>query len=398
MKVAIFGSYNGTSIGDTAILLGLLRAIGRAIPDARITVLSMGPIDLTRDLSLAGLSIPPRQVRANAWGFQEVPLLRSLLWRIDCWLHFSRRLGKINIGRCRAIFEQQDLLIIGGGNLLMDLFEGHAEVLAMVCDVAREVDVPYVFLGVGAGPIQSEQSRQTLCQCLEHARKVIVRDSASLDICRDTLGRNDTECAPDLAFALRNAAHHVPHGRVLALNLASLGDATWPWRDEAKYRAYLDGFVRLAGAAVQRIRPDHVEIISTNMRIDHRATHDAATALSRGSAALGCPVSVVSCADVTDVLAAFSRAELAITTRLHAGILAVIAGCRVLPVVYDNKVFAVLKEGEICAASVDLASLSDPTWSANGLFDTVANAPAMQPSLIAAEVTETVGAVLECPK
>lgn len=398
MRIGVFGSYNGTSVGDTAILLGLLRAISLAAPNAQITILTLGPIGLSRDLPLAELAVAPELVRANVWGIQEVPVLRSLLWRVDRLVNFNRWLGKINIDRCRSIIGKQDLLIIGGGNLLMDLFEGHVEILSSICDVARAVEVPYVFLGVGAGPIQSAQSRRTLGQCLEHARKVVVRDSASLDICRDTLGRNDAECAPDLAFALRGPAHHVPRGRVLALNLASLGDATWPWRDETRYRAYLDGFVQLARAAIHRFRPDHVEIISTNMSVDHRATHEAAAALGRGSAALSCPVSVVSCADVTEVLAAFSRAELAITTRLHAGILAVIAGCRVLPVVYDNKVFAVLKEGDICAASVDLASLADPAWSAGGVFDAVANAPATQPSLVAAEVMEVVEAVLECPR
>lgn len=392
MRIAIFGSYNGTSVGDTAILLGLLRAIGSAAPNAKVTVLSMGPIGLSRDASITELSVAPKLVRANARGFQEAPVLRSLLWRVDRWVPFSRWLGKLNIGRCRAIIEQQDLLIIGGGNLLMDLFKGHVEILSAVCDLARAANVPYAFLGVGAGPINATESRLVLSECLANARHVIVRDAASRNICRGTLGRDDTRKAPDLAFALQGAAHTDRSRNAFALNLASIGDTTWPWRDEAKYRAYVDGFIRLARAASHRCTPGHVEIISTNMSVDQRASHEVAQALSYGSTALSCPVSVVACADVTDALAAFSRADLAITTRLHAGIIAAIAGCRVLPVVYHDKVRAVLEDEGISPVSVDIASLADPAWSPDSLFADIAVAPA---GLLRAIAQQVIGAVDE---
>jgi polysaccharide pyruvyl transferase WcaK-like protein len=397
VRIAVFGSYNGTSVGDTAILLGLLRAIDMAAPGADVTVLSMGPIDLSRDLASIGRATAPRMVRANAWGFQEVPVLRSLLWRADRWVRYSRWLGPINAGRCRSILEQQDMLVIGGGNLLMDMFEGNVRIIETVCGAARAAGVPYSFLGIGAGPVDRADSRRRLAACLAGAQAVLVRDAASRDLCRDILARQDTRQSPDLAFALQGIVQPAPHRGTLALNVASMGDKTWPWQDEGKYSTYVEGFIRLARAAAQRLKPDRVDIVSTNITVDHRATHEVAAALGRGKNALDCPVSVIPCNGPTAALAAFSEADLAITTRLHAGILAAIAGCRILPVVYDGKVRGVLEEEGIASSSVDPGSFADSAWDPGRPVAAAAAAPGGVPPAIAAMVLGDVEKLLMQP-
>jgi polysaccharide pyruvyl transferase WcaK-like protein len=382
-------------VGDTAILLGLLRAIGLTGVKTEVTVLSMGPIDMSRDAGLIGQTQVPRLIRANARRFEELPVLRSLIWRAGRWVPYGRWLEPINVGRCRSILKHQDMLIIGGGNLLKDLYEGNVRILETVCNAARAAGVPYAFLGVGAGPINSADSRKRLGACLASAEAVLVRDAASRDLCCDVLGRRDTLRSPDLAFALQGVLPTARRRRALAINLASYGDQTWPWQDESKYTAYLEGFIRLARAAAQRLKPDRLNIISTNMRVDHRATREVAAALGRGSAALDCPVSVVPCADVTGAVGAFSSAGMAITTRLHAGILAGIAGCRVLPVVYDNKVRAVLEEEGVSQTSIDLADLADLAWSPDCSIAVTAEASAGLSRAIASEVTGDVEKLLK---
>ena len=75
-KIAIYGAYNGTSVGDTAILVGLLRAISQVFPDADVTVLTQGPIDFSRDASFCGLDRPPTMVRNNVYRIAEWPLVQ----------------------------------------------------------------------------------------------------------------------------------------------------------------------------------------------------------------------------------------------------------------------------------------------------------------------------------
>lgn len=356
MKLAIFGSYNGTSIGDTAILLGLLHGIAQTAPDARVTVLTMGPLDLSRDLALTGLTHPPRLVRANVHAVAEWPLVRSLWWRL-------RRLGmplgtRFNHARVRKALAGQDLLIIGGGNLLMDLFERGVDLIENITGAAQAAGTPYSFAGVGAGPVAQAASAARLAASLAPAQRVIVRDAPSRALCIEALARADTTCAPDLAFALPERESHARRD-ALAVNVAAVGAPTWPVHDAQGYQLYLDGMTRLVLEAAAQIKPARIEIVTSNPAVDLGAGRDLAARLAGQTS---CPVTLPPLRDVTDILDAFGRAQMAIVTRLHAGIMAAHAGAQVLPVAYQPKVAAVLAEQGIAPASIALTDICKPDF------------------------------------
>lgn len=354
MRLAIFGSYNGTSIGDSAILLGLLHGIAQAAPHARVTVLTMGPLDLSRDLALTGLVHTPRLVRANVVLPAEWPLLRSLWWRLQ---RIGLPLGTpFNHARVRKTLQGQDLLIIGGGNLLMDLFEGGVDLIENITRATQAVATPYSLAGVGAGPVSQSTSRQRLATCLAPAQRVIVRDATSRALCIEALGRADTDCAPDLAFALPARENNAPRD-VLAVNVAAVGAPTWPVHDAQGYQLYLDGMSRLVLEAAAQVQPTDIEIVTTNPAVDQGAAQDLAARLASQTAL---PVRLPVMRDVTDILDAFGSAKLAIITRLHAGIMAALAGAPVLPVAYQPKVAAVLGEAGIAPHSIALKALQSP--------------------------------------
>ena len=351
MKVTVVGSYNGTSIGDTAILLGLLSAISAAYPSAIVTVLTMGPLNLSRDLALTGLVHAPRLVRANIHSPAEWPILRALWWRLQ---RFGLPLGtQFNLARARKALAGQDLLIIGGGNLLMDLFATGVDLVENITFAAMESAVPYSFAGVGAGPVSHASSAARLTACLAPARRVVVRDAPSRALCMEMLGRADTRCAPDLAFALPAYESRATR-EVLAVNVAAVGAHTWPVRDAPGYQRYLNGMARLVLEAATQTRPARIEIITTNPAVDVGAAQDLAARLTEMAAV---PVLMPVLHDVTGILDAFGRAKLAITTRLHAGIMAAIAGAPVLPVAYQPKVASVLNEAGVAPQAIALKAL-----------------------------------------
>lgn len=356
MKLAIFGSYNGTSIGDTAILLGLLHGIAQGATEARVTVLTNGPIDLSRDLALCGLVHPPRLVRANIHAPAEWPVLRSLWWRLQR-LGLPLRIA-FNPARVRKVLQGQDMLIIGGGNLLMDLYPTGVDQIEHITRAAQASATPYCLAGVGAGPVAQEGSAARLAACLAPARRVVVRDAPSRALCIAALGRADTISAPDLAFALPARAGAAPRD-TLAVNLAAVGAPTWPVRDAQGYQTYLDGMTRLVLEAADQIRPDRIEIVTSNPAVDHVAAQDLAARLN-GRTPL--PVLLPVLRDVTDILDAFGRAKLAIITRLHAGIMASLARAPVLPVAYQPKVAAVLSEAGIAPHSIALEALQSAAF------------------------------------
>ncbi len=355
-KIAIYGAYNGTSVGDTAILVGLLRAISQVFPDADVTVLTQGPIDFSRDASLCGLDRPPTMVRTNVYRIAEWPLVQSLWWRLA-----RRGLApkiKFNKARCQSILKKQDVLIIGGGNLLMDLYETHVDTLASVIETARSLGLPYCFAGVGAGPITGTSAALKLTNILSEAFEVFVRDTASSTVCLEQLGAPEVKVGPDLAFGMGLHIYRLnPERRgVLAVNVAAVGASTWPKPDDLVYQKMLNGMVRLLDTAVKRLKPTQIRIVSTNPAVDGVAARDLAQLLAT---ILNISIETVDCHDVTDALTAFNDADLAITTRLHAGILAALSGCRVLPIAYQPKVSGVLISQGIALDTLTLADLSN---------------------------------------
>jgi polysaccharide pyruvyl transferase WcaK-like protein len=352
MNIVVYGSYNGTSIGDTAILLGLLHGIAQVVPDAGVTVLSMGPLNLSRDLSLAGLVHSPRFVRANVHAPAEWPVLRSFWWRLN---HLGVPLDTtFNHLRVRKVLTNQDLLVIGGGNLLMDFFPTAVDLIENISHAAQATATPYCFAGVGAGPVTQVTSAARLAACLAAAQNVVVRDALSHALCAGLLKRADTLCAPDFAFALPAHGRQAQSRNALAINVAAVGAPTWPVRDLKGYQLYLDGITRLVLGAAELTNPACIEIIITNTAVDRCAAQDLASRLAIQTTL---PVLIPVLHDVTDILDAFGRAKFAITTRLHAGITAALAGTPVLPVAYQPKVASVLAEAGISTNAIRLVDL-----------------------------------------
>lgn len=388
MKIAIFGSYNGTSIGDTAILLGLLHGIAQITPQAQVTVLTMGPVGLARDLALTGLARAPDMVRANVHGPAEWPLMRGLWWRLE---RLGLPLGTtFNSARVRKVLMGHDLLIIGGGNLLMDLFEGGVTLIENITAAAQATGTPYMFAGVGAGPVAQARSRARLGICLAKAEQVVVRDAPSLQICQNDLGRADTRRAPDLAFALEHPLRKAVR-KTLAVNVAAVGSPTWPVQDAALYDAYLDGMARLVVQAARATELAGVEIVTSNPAVDLGAGRDL---VARLAGRVPCPVTLPPLHDVTDILDAFGRAQLALVTRLHAGIMAAHAGTPVLAVAYQPKVAAVLAEAGIAPAAIALDDLCRPDFDTSAALQIARTHPAGVQAQTRAQALAAIGDLL----
>jgi len=240
---------------------------------------------------------------------------------------------------------------------LMDLFPSSVDLIENISHAAQATATPYCFAGVGAGPVTQVTSAVRLAACLAPAQNVVVRDALSHALCVGLLQCADTLCAPDFAFALPAHVRQVQTRNALAINVAAVGAPTWPVRDLNGYQLYLDGMTRLVLDAAQLTDPACIEIIITNPAVDRCAAQDLA---SRLAVQTTLPVLIPIVHDVTDILDAFGRAKFAITTRLHAGITAALAGTPVLPVAYQPKVASVMAEAGIAPNAIRLVDLQDP--------------------------------------
>lgn len=142
-NLLISGYYGFGNLGDEVILAALLRAIGRAAPESRITVLSACPRETE---GLHGVSAVDRAA--------PVKVLRAVR---DC-----------------------DLLLSGGGSLLQDRTSSRSlwYYLSLLA-LAQSMGKATMVISQGVGPLTRPLNRRLTCHMLEKADAVTLRDRES---------------------------------------------------------------------------------------------------------------------------------------------------------------------------------------------------------------------------
>jgi polysaccharide pyruvyl transferase CsaB len=283
MRLVLSGFYGYGNAGDEAILAAIVGALRRRTDDLELVVISGNPAATARR-------------------------------------HGVRAIGRGAIGTVRELL-RSDGLVSGGGGLLQDRTSTrsllyYAGLMVLSSLLRRPV---YVY-AQGIGPIDGRLAREVAGLALRRATYVSVRDQASLVAAR-ALGAERTEAAADPAIGLSPPAPHPESGRptiVVAVRPAP----GWERLEE--------GFV----AALRRLGEGH--------RLAFVAMHpsvDGALA-SRLAARVGPYASVVDYAGLEELMGHIGSAALVIGMRLHALILAAVAGVPFVALSYDPKVDA----------------------------------------------------------
>lgn len=176
MKVCIIGWYGSETLGDRAILAGILAFLSEAFDDLHVSLGSLFPFFSERTVS------------------EDADLWKTLTDQtIALELFDSTRKGALE----RAI-RNADLLLLGGGPL-MDLRD--MQLLAYGFRYARRKRVKTGVFGCGIGPLKQNASRKAAAEILSTADFAVFRDSlaekAAADLCG---GRQiNSSCAIDPA-------------------------------------------------------------------------------------------------------------------------------------------------------------------------------------------------------
>jgi polysaccharide pyruvyl transferase WcaK-like protein len=157
MEVTIIGWYGTETIGDRAILAGLIHAMSEVFPNFRVRIGSLYPF------------------------FTE----RTLSEDMDFYKHISlNRLQSVSVFDSRNPYElkknirQTHVLMVGGGPL-MDLAEMSMLEYAFV--QAKKNHVKTLLMGCGWGPLKDENTIQRAIRLVEMSDYTIFRDQISLE-------------------------------------------------------------------------------------------------------------------------------------------------------------------------------------------------------------------------
>ncbi|GAB4246099.1 MAG: polysaccharide pyruvyl transferase CsaB [Thermoleophilia bacterium] len=336
MRYLISGYYGEGNLGDEAILAGILQEVRARDAEAEFTVLSFAPEDTRRRHGVAAATTTLRDLE-----------------------------------RWRSLLRSHDILLSGGGSFLheadFDLYgrsfwlrQGRLRPIPYfltVIGLARAHGLPVVWYAQGLGPLHTRTARHAVAFIARNSQALTWRDRDSAELAAAIGARAPVEAVvPDPAYALEPASESrvdAALGRTsLRTEQGFLAVSLRPW---LKRTAYLETVT----TALSRIA---LETDREVLFLPFQPRQDLP--LARGLAAdprwEGRAQVLEGVDDPRLLLGVLGRASLAVTMRLHAGILAAAAGTPAVSIAYDPKVTAFARQTGQEAELVDVDDLEAP--------------------------------------
>ncbi len=297
-SILVIGNYGAGNLGDDAILGGIvteLRSIGYS-----------GNISVTHGGFQSSTDIYK--------GLKKVPFMPS---GVRSRLRRAARKEALNA------IKQADLVVLGGGGLFVDSETWKAPLSwgaqAAAC---RKMGTPYICYGQSVGPLRSLISRQIAKKVFKHAKAIHVRDSQSAKVLQN-LGFTEVTVGTDPAFSyLAQHKKPVKKGKALVISLRQWG--------KLKAKSWQPILEEVQSFAKKRkLQPI---IVATDIRDKAELAQ-----LKRTGLEVFEPPSAIAAFE------GISRAKMAVTMRLHAGIFALAAKIPTLAISYNHKVASLIQ-------------------------------------------------------
>ncbi len=357
-SVVIDGLYGIHSQGDDAMLLALVGGLRARIPELKVTVLSRDPRQLRHSYRLHAIR-----------NFDHPPFVHERGY----WFYgFNPGQPRKHLGAVRETIARADLLLIGGGNLLLDLthdwLRGPLAWHAITSELAHTYRVPYALFANTIGPFATRFGADRAGAIVRAAIEVGVRDRESFDLARELRSTHDAvHLLPDPALRLRpdlagaaaalEAAGWKPSARpTIAVSVRDLD-----WLEDAAARDYLAAMTRICSRAIDEIGVRLIFVPQCTCSIGRVAEDDRGIARSV-AAAIDRPER---CSLIEEelrpevTLGIYHHAQAALVTRLHGAVFAAVCGTPALAIAYLPKVRGFLRELGLEDACLSLADLQD---------------------------------------
>ncbi|MDT8858817.1 polysaccharide pyruvyl transferase family protein [Alkalihalobacillus sp. MEB130] len=311
MKVGIIGNYGNNNNGDEAILTGILHQLTEHLHVKKedIVVFSNNP-----------------ENTIERYGITAKPLIHkkgSIL-----------KSGATTIQASYRVMKKLDLLIIGGGGLLMDMYKRDAPLYSTLGLTGKRAGCKVVVYGVGAGPLNTALGKFFIKRLTNAAASVSVRDTDSQKLLQSIGVKTPVAVIGDPAFSVPAEKTHKPSASIKKVGVTAVpyfSNQYWPTPDLAKYDAYVNG---MASQLDQLIEKQNVEVtfFSTKFPEDVQVTKDILAKMKHSASLMEDNLHPV------DIVKLSAEQDLIIGTRLHSLILSVVAKTPVIGIGYHHKV------------------------------------------------------------
>lgn len=313
MKIGIVGNYGNNNNGDEAILAGIIEQVKAYydIPVGDIVVFSNNPPQTS-----------------NRFGVVAAPLYYK---RSSATLTFIQTIKKNS-----SLIRELDLLIIGGGGILMDFYNREAQLFGSYGLMARWGKVPYIVYGCGAGPITSTIGKLFIRNLVGRSASVTVRDPKSKQLLKKIGVRREIGIIGDPSFALPSIVKEKSQDRIRKIGLTVVpyyNLAYWPEADDIKYENYIQGMADNLDEIVLEKDVD-ITLFSTKFPHDVDVTVDVYNRMKDNSRVTVIKENL----SPEELIRISAEQDMLIGTRLHSIYLAVNAETPIMAISYHHKV------------------------------------------------------------
>ncbi len=336
MKIGIVGNYGNDNNGDESILYGLIEQVKQtfSVNSADITVFSNNT-----------------QQTSEQYGVQSYPLYyrSSNLYKT---FYKTYQTNKKYVAKF-------DLLIIGGGGLLMDFYRREAHLYSTYALMAKNCSIPYIIYGCGAGPLDTISGKLMIRMMCHFAENVSVRDPQSKQLLERLGVKKPVEVIGDPAFTLhRPKPAYAESPKKIGISAVPMYNANyWPSGDVEKYDSYvtsmaanLDRLVENKNIEITFFATKYPQDVTVTKDIQKKMLHAKKTTIIDQNLK---PNALI---DVT------SKQDLIIGTRLHSLILATDSATPIIAISYHRKVSDFMKligQEERCCSIEEITNESD---------------------------------------
>lgn len=332
-RIVLSGYYGFGNIGDEAILFSIIKELRRKERKIEIVVLSGSPEETSKSYKVDTV---------KRWNFFQV--------------------------LCELI--KADLLISGGGSLLQDI-KGLRSILYYlgIILLAKLLGKPVFFYAQGVGPVQSYLGKVLVRLVINMVDEITVRDRDSKEFLAELGVRRSVWVTADPVLGLKvEELHRDAGGKLLKRTGIDPGAelekpiVAFAIRDWKGLQEYKKAIARVADDLVRQ--GWQVLLLPMHFPTDVAACRELENIMEEESKVLKEKCSV------EEMMGVFTYLELVVGVRLHALILAAVAGVPFVAVSYDPKIDAFLKEMEVAGAG-KIETL-DYEWLSRTVKETIA--------------------------
>lgn len=355
VRVGLLGMYASANLGDTAIQQAVMGALRARHPDVEFVALCTAPEDAAATFGLRARHVsgfgpqvlPGVQAAAAEPSFCEslpLPLrLAAAAWQIDRHM--------------RGL----DMLLVSGSGQIDDYWGGPWEQpfrLRAWAGAARRQGKPVAFFGVGVDQLLTRSGAWLARSALALADLRVLRDEGSRQALRG-LGLNaPCDVCPDPAFHLLPPVDERPHEGAGFAVISPIVRNAWPGARDSAYETYLQCLAALADHLLGKGL--HVRFVCSQTRMDPPVIAEVRSRMRSDTAR----TSDYTPATVADYMQATRHASLVVASRLHALILAMVAGTPVVAASYARKVSQQMTDAGLARQCLDLDAVQPAALTA----------------------------------